>query len=1022
MAEIKSIFSVSGRRSSGEITQVHKPTSQKSPLSETSPIHKNGTTDVTHFFGSLPNPTNVLEQLNHQDAAAYQRVGSTFQHGGSVYQRSVSCSVLENTKGWATDTKITKEQTAVSSSQQEQTQVTDTSMQGHSQVINSCMQGQTQNTKCSSQSQTQTSCSCPPSTNCSLQGQTDSLKRNGLQEHCDCKPQTNDDVKRTTKSQPCHQQNVTFETDIIEKDEKDLTLNLNNGSSEPDTDKPEGKLTLTLNHCDSVSSSMSNTSEGDKIPKSPAGVEEQVCGKPPLPGGKVKTKSTVSGKQSWLLRLFESKLFDMSIAVSYLFNSKEPGVQTYLGNRMFSFDEADVDFYLPQILNMYIHMHDVAEALHPYIIHRCRYNVEFSLRTAWILGAFSADVLKPSWKNAQGVKLKNMILNEELRPPKPHSHIKTLSGLPSPTVPPSQLYPSSTPASTGKQKTHHRSRSDATGIYMKSSQSSSTSSLMETPGDLSSGQAFQNGCTCHQSSEAIVNDLTGRETLCHCGAPRLAPELEFVNALMNIGSKLQMLLTKEARTSRLIAELAMLNLNLPARIWLPSADNCNHHIVRIPHTQAIVLNSKEKAPYLLYVETLEVENAHTCQVPGKILENTLRFTRSEEDLSAICTRANGGGNSPFSEFYVYGNMGEFDDAECWSQEDDDILQMQFTGRYRSSDTLSQFSIDSSTSADSKEPVYIAAGDIRRRLSENISAPKGKFERDPDDPSAAALKEPWEEKERRIRESSPYGHLPNWRLLSVIIKCGDDLRQELLVYQVLKQLKTIWEQEHVPLWVLPYRILVTAMDSGMIQPITNAVSLHQIKKHGKVSLRDYFIREFGPPNSEEFLTAQKNFVQSCAGYCLLCYLIQVKDRHNGNILLDSHGHIIHIDFGFILSTSPGKNLGFENSPFKLTHEFVEVMGGLGSDMFEYFKILILQGLVASRKHMDKIILLVEIMQTGSQLPCFGKGATSRQMKERFHMNLTEEQLQLYVENLVESSLHSLTTKLYDNFQYFTNGIL
>lgn len=76
---------------------------------------------------------------------------------------------------------------------------------------------------------------------------------------------------------------------------------------------------------------------------------------------------------------------------------------------------------------------------------------------------------------------------------------------------------------------------------------------------------------------------------------------------------------------------------------------------------------------------------------------------------------------------------------------------------------------------------------------------------------------------------------------------------------------------------PYNIVVTSDNSGLIEPIINAVSLHQLKKNSKLSLREYFHREFGGPCSEGFLTAQRNFVQSLAAYSLVCYLIQVKDR-------------------------------------------------------------------------------------------------------------------------------------------------
>jgi phosphatidylinositol 4-kinase len=67
------------------------------------------------------------------------------------------------------------------------------------------------------------------------------------------------------------------------------------------------------------------------------------------------------------------------------------------------------------------------------------------------------------------------------------------------------------------------------------------------------------------------------------------------------------------------------------------------------------------------------------------------------------------------------------------------------------------------------------------------------------------------------------------------------------------------------------------------------------------------------------------VESLAGYSLFNYIFNVKDRHNANIMLDSKGHLIHIDFGFMLQNSPG-GINFETAPFKLTQEYIELMDG------------------------------------------------------------------------------------------------
>ena len=93
--------------------------------------------------------------------------------------------------------------------------------------------------------------------------------------------------------------------------------------------------------------------------------------------------------------------------------------------------------------------------------------------------------------------------------------------------------------------------------------------------------------------------------------------------------------------------------------------------------------------------------------------------------------------------------------------------------------------------------------------------------------------------------------------------------------------------------------------------------------------------------------------------MFCYLFNVKDRHNGNILIDSQGHLIHIDFGFFLQNSPG-GVGFEAAPFKLSAEYLVLLGGAKHPMFLYFKSLLIRGFIAVKKHLEELINLIRIM--------------------------------------------------------------
>lgn len=129
------------------------------------------------------------------------------------------------------------------------------------------------------------------------------------------------------------------------------------------------------------------------------------------------------------------------------------------------------------------------------------------------------------------------------------------------------------------------------------------------------------------------------------------------------------------------------------------------------------------------------------------------------------------------------------------------------------------------------------------------------------------------------------------------------------------------------------------------------------------------------------------MRSLAGYSLVTYFLQVKDRHNGNILLHRDGSIIHIDFGFFLSNAPGKGVELEKKvPFKLLSEYVEVLGSLNSEMFFEFRRMFYKGFQAILKNKTVIISMVKMMYKshGDMMSCFVKGEkTIDELESRFH---------------------------------------
>lgn len=311
----------------------------------------------------------------------------------------------------------------------------------------------------------------------------------------------------------------------------------------------------------------------------------------------------------------------------------------------------------------------------------------------------------------------------------------------------------------------------------------------------------------------------------------------------------------------------------------------------------------------------------------------------------------------------------------------------------------------------------------------------------------------------------YGKYP------LMFKIGDDLRQDQLVIQIINLMDQLLKNENLDLKLTPYKILATSPVAGLIQfvpnqtldsvlsdtyPISSVLDevpnnrsqsdpiegdqgsqvrivsnngiLSYLRVHSKdqqsvepqvASVLNSSIQSqrssINPPEVTVALDlgvssiVMDNYVKSCAGYCVITYILGVGDRHLDNLLLSPNGKFWHADFGYILGRDP--------KPFpplmKLPIQVIDGMGGLTHENFNIFKSYCFITYTTLRRNSNLILNLFQLM-LDANIPDIkiDPNRAIDKVKEKFALEMTEEEAILHFQNLINDSVNALLPVVID----------